>query len=311
MTPGIFQISMAEYMESPAVSASVLKRAIAECPRAAWSASWLNPERAADAGTKASDAGSIAHSILLEGSTDIVAVIDPMDHPAEKTGAIPIGWTNKSIKAARDAAKLAGKIPVLLDDMKSIENMVDSAWTYIESVKDDEPAIWEVFQQGKGESELTMVWQDGPTLCRMRPDRISLDRKLIVDVKTTQRSAEPGSWGRAQLTGMGYYTSAAFYRRGVEAICKVSPEYVFLVIEQEPPYLCSLVGMDPKMFEIGGQKIETALAVWADCVKRNRWPAYPTRVCYPELPAWEEVRWLDEQAARPSLDRMEELGGQA
>ena len=302
---------MEAYLAIEAVSASILKRVISECPKAGWFDSWLNPARVVDAGTKASDAGSIAHSILLEGSTDIIAVIDPMDHPAEKTGAIPTGWTNKSIKAARDAAKAAGKIPVLLADMKSIESMVDSAWAYLETVKNDEPAIWELFQEGKGNSELTMVWQDGETRCRIRPDRISLDRKLIVDVKTTQRSAEPGSWGRTQLTGMGYYTSAAFYRRGVEALCEVSPEYVFLVIEQEPPYLCSLVGMDPKMFEIGGQKIEAALAIWAQCVKRNRWPAYPTRVCYPELPAWEEVRWMDEQAARPSLERMIEFGGQA
>ena len=301
---------MEAYLAAEAASASILKRVVGECPRAAWFESWLNPARVVDAGKKASDAGSIAHSILLEGSADIVAVIDPMDHPAEKTGAIPAGWTNKSIKTARDAAKAAGKIPVLLDDMKSIENMVDSAWSYLESVKDDEPAIWELFQEGKGQSELTMCWQDGPTLCRMRSDRISLDRKLIVDVKTTQRSAEPGSWGRTQLTGMGYYTSAAFYRRGVEALCQVSPDYVFLVIEQEPPYLCSLVGMDPKAFEIGGQKIETALAIWAQCVKSNRWPAYPTRVCYPELPAWEELRWLDEQAVRPSIERMEEFGSQ-
>lgn len=301
---------MEAYLSMEAASASILKRVIGECPRAGWFDSWLNPARVADAGKKASDAGSIAHSILLEGSTDLIAVIDPMDHPAEKTGAIPTGWTNKSIKAARDAAKDAGKIPVLLEDMASIENMVDSAWTYIETVKDDEPAIWEVFQKGNGESELTIVWQDGPTLCRIRPDRISLDRKLIVDVKTTQRSAEPGSWGRTQLIGMGYYVGAAFYRRGVEALCEESPEYVFLVIEQEPPYLCSLVGMSPAHWEVGGQIIARALDIWGNCVRTNNWPAYATRVAYPDLPAWEEAR-VFENAERPSLERLFELGSQA
>ena len=46
------------------------------------------------------DAGTIAHEILLEGSQNCVTVIDPADHPAEKTGTTPSGWTNKSLGAS-------------------------------------------------------------------------------------------------------------------------------------------------------------------------------------------------------------------
>ena len=117
-----------------------------------------------------------------------------------------------------------------------------------------------------------------------------------MDVKTTARSAEPDSWGRTQMVGMGYYVSAAWYRRGVEALCNVSPAYVFLVIEAEPPYLCSLVGVDPAVCELGAQKITHGMNAWAACQRSGKWPAYPNRVAYPEIPAWESARWEERQA---------------
>lgn len=287
-------MSMAEYLALPAVSAGVIRKLLDECPAAARHASWLNPLRERE-DTAATDAGSIAHAILLEGSTAGVAVIDPEDHPAEKTGAIPEGWTNKSIRAARDAARASGLIPVLRPAMLEIEAMVDSAQDFIASLKTTEPAIWALFQPDGGESELTCVWQDGPTACRMRPDRISHDRRVIVDAKFTATSAEPDRWGRTQLTGMGYYMSAAFYRRGSMALWETQPDYVFLVVETAAPYLCSLVGVDPAGLELGAEKVEVGLREWARCIKSDSWPGYPAKVAYPEIPAWEQARWLERQ----------------
>lgn len=296
MNPGTYHgQKMVEYLGVPGVSASIIKKIVSECPRAAWWDSWLNPNQTRET-SDAMDAGTIAHAILLDGSAAGVEVIDPQDHPAEKTGAIPAGWTNKSIRAARDDARKAGKIPVLTDGFAGIQNMVDSARAFIESLKAEEPAVWQAFQPTGGESETTMIWQEKDTFCKMRPDRISTDRKLIIDVKTTARSAEPDSWGRTQLVGMGYYVSAAWYRRGVETLCGVSPAYVFLVIEAEPPHLCSLVGMDPHAWDLGAQKVEAGLKAWQACERSGKWPAYATRVCYPEIPAWEDSRWEERQA---------------
>lgn len=287
-------MAMDEYLALPAVSASLIRAMIDECPRAALHQSWLNPLRERET-TDAMDAGTIAHAILLEGSTAGVAVIDPEDHPAEKTGNIPDGWTNKSIRAARDAARASGLIPVLRPAMLEIEAMVDSAQEFIASLKTTEPAIWAAFQPDGGESELTCVWNDRGTPCKMRADRISHDRRLIIDAKFTATSAEPDRWGRTQLTGMGYYVSAAFYRRGCQALFETMPDYVFLVVETNAPYLCSLVGVDPHGFDLGGEKCEVGLREWAKCVAANSWPAYPPRVAYPEIPAWEQMRWDERQ----------------
>lgn len=294
---------MADYLALPAVSASIVKAVINECPRAAWHASWLGPEQEAD-DTDASDAGTIAHSILLEGNAGKVCVIDPLDHPAEKTGNIPDGWTNKSIRTARDVARAEGLIPVLIKDMAQIEAMVDSADEFIASLKDTEPAIWAMFLPGGGDSELTVTWADTNTgvPCRMRADRISTDRKTIVDVKTTQKSANPDQW---EVDHVG----AAFYRRGCRAAFGADVEYFFLVIEQHPPYLCSIVGTDPHAFALGDDKVSAGLGIWNSCEKRGEWPAYPNRVCYQEIKPWVDAQWEEKLAQYDGMEFYQKLFG--
>lgn len=293
MKPGVYHgLAMAEYIAAPAVSASLLQTLLDECPRAAWHDSWLNPKARADDSDAAQSAGTIAHGILLEGSTANVAVIDPRDYPTKTTGNIPDGWTNKDIRAARDAAVGAGKTPILAPQMKVVEAMVDVAREFIESLRrapaeDLARSVWAAFQTGGGESEVTIVWDDDGVLCRIRPDRISTDRTIIVDYKTVTRTAEPEAFGRTALAGMGYYVSGAFYRRGVKAACDVVPEYLFLVQEQEAPFLCSLVGLDPAAQALGDRKIARGVSTWRACARTGNWPAYPARVVYPELPPWE------------------------
>lgn len=280
-------LPMESYLTTPAVSAPCLKTLIEQCPRAAWHESWLNPDRPRD-DSDAADLGTIAHSMILEGGPGKVLVIDPEDYPA-KNGNIPKGWTNEAIRATRDAARASGLIPVLPEDMAAVEALVGSVRAFIASLEKTEPAIWAAFQPAGGDSEVTVTWLDGPTPCKIRPDRIAKDRRLIVDLKTTEKSANPAQW-KADHVG------AAFYRRGCKAEFGTEPDYVFLIAEQHPPYLCSLIGVDPHGNEMGGEKVEYALALWAQCVKHENWPAYPPRVCYQEVKPWEESQWQEVQA---------------
>ena len=310
IAPGVYpSLSMADYLALPCASASLIKAIVNECPRAAWFESWLNPDHERD-DTKASDAGTIAHAIILEGSTDGVVVIDPNDHPAEKTGAIPVGFTNKSIRAARDDARAAGKIPVLLADMQTIMNMVASAQIFIASLETTEPAIWAAFQPDGGESEVSFIFDDDGTLCRMRPDRISKDRKLIVDVKTSAMSVEPDHFGRSLMPD--YRISASFYRRGCLALFDTTPDYVFLCIEQNAPHLCSLIGVPPAGYEIADEKVEYGLREWRRCVAANVWPAYEPRVYYVDPSPWEMAQWMERAEAAPVRGKVDySLGEQA
>lgn len=316
LVPGVFEnVPMAEYLRMPAVSAHILKVLLDRCPAAARYESWLNPNPEIDGDddddNDAKRAGTIAHSGLLEGNFNFVAVIDPRDHPNEKGLGYAKGWTNKSIKEARDRAIGAGKTPVLLKNFRKIEEMVAAARAYLTTVED--PAIRDAFRPDAGQSEVTMVWEEGGssvrdlpgvepapqgTLCRMRPDRVTNDRRIVLDYKTTTGSAEPDAWSRTQLWKMGYYTSACFYKRGFMELFDIDPFYGWLVQEQKRPYLCSLIGLENEAIELGHVKVAYAMEIWKECCRRNQWPAYPTQVCYPELPPWEWGRFQDMRGNR-------------
>jgi hypothetical protein len=290
---------MGEYLTLPAIGSGVICTMVERCPAAAWHESYLNPHRTPDP-SKASDAGELAHAIVLEGSDERVCVIDPRDYPAKSTGSIPDGWTNVAIRAARDAARAEGKIPVLPGDWSRIKAMADSARAFIDGLRDSEPAVWRAFQAEGGESELTAVWREGDTLCRMRHDRISADRELEINLKFVTRSAHPETFARSGLLAMGYAIASAWYRRGMRAAYGAQePTTLFMVVEQDPPHLCSLVGLDPEFVSWADVRAARALRDWQACEANGRWPAYPMRVCYAELPRWEAAKLEEEEIASP------------
>ena len=287
-------MTIAEYLAIKAVSAGVLRTLLDECPAAAfWISPW-NPNRPPDEPTDGSDKGEIIHTLLL-GSNEAVQVFNPEEFPNAKGGGVATGWSNKAIREARDAARAAGKIPILRDDYAAVQGAVMSAHSFIASLAETEPAVFQAFRPDRGDSELTMLAEVDGIPCKIRPDRINKEKSLIVDVKSTKASAEPDSWGRTQMIGAGHYLSAAFYQKVISDPNYSVPAYVFLVVEQEPPHLCSLVAPDPATLDLGHRKINDALRMWRECVKRNQWPGYPNRVSYFQLPPWEQARWEEKE----------------
>lgn len=281
---------MSDYLAIDALSATPARTLLDECPAAGWFASKSNPDLEREEKDEF-DLGTVSHSLLLEQDEDSCIVIDPRDFPTEKTGNIPKGWTNNAIKAARDEARAAGKTPILLRNFAAATSMVGQAIAFIETLRETEPAIWRMFQPDGGESEVTMVWDEDGVLCKLRTDKTPLDFSIVTDYKTCGTSVEPSRWGRSHMVGLGYYFNAAWYRRGINALCGIVPAYVFLAQETAEPYLCSLPGIDPETIALGDEKVGAAIKQWRDCAAANYWPGYPNRVCYPPLPVYERMRW--------------------
>lgn len=313
VVPGIFPgLTMAEYLAIPAVSAGVARAVVDECPYLGWWRSPFNPAREQE-DTKASDVGSLTHQVFLEGSYDGIIEIDPSMYRSKPTkespqGNIPDGFTNDAIKARRDEIRELGRIPVLMATMAEIHDCADGIARYVESLRQYEPAVHAALQEGGGQSEVTMIWIDNGVPCKLRVDRISLDYAVSVDLKTTEGGVEPGRWGRMQLINQGYYFSAAWYRRGIEKVTGVQTEYSFLAAMQKAPHLCSLVGVEPAMYDLGARKAQRAIDIWGQCATANNWPAYPARAVYPTLPIWESMQFEDKEQQEVFSH---ELGSQA
>lgn len=282
--PGLQQIDEAVYRADPcpvaSLSAGTVDILTRESPLHAWHAHpKLNQDWKPDVDSKF-DIGVASHSLFFEGLNKM-EVFDPAEYPNAKGGGVATGWTNKAIRAARDDARARGKIPVLLEQSEAIEDMVHAA--NLAWANNDDLSGYTI---SSGKNEWSIIWQDGETWLRCKPDHLSADRRLIVDAKFTDLSANPATFER-QIDRMGYDSRAAFYLRGNAATG--GPEdarYVYLIQETKPPYAAAFIGLDPAYLELGRRKVEHALAIWRSCMTTGKWPGYVNRIHYAAPPAW-------------------------
>lgn len=289
-------MNMSEYLALPAFSQGVAEKMLSDCPAAAWWASFLNPNREDDP-SDASDKGSIAHAIVLEGSTALCREFDPADYPNAKGGGVATGWSNKAIREARDAARAEGLIPVLKEDFAEIQYMAGQTRTFIAKLDALEPLVARIFRDGEGVSEAVYQWDDDGVPCKIRVDRMAHDYSIIVDLKYSAMSIEPERWGRTTLLNMGYDFAAAFYRRGIKRLTGITPTYLWLNTSTERPYLSTLCGQDAAGIALADAKVELAMKRLRRCYTRKEWPQYPARVAYVETPAWAHAQFEEVQLA--------------
>lgn len=250
----------------------------------------FNPDLARD-DKDVYDRGHLAHCMLLGGLEKIVSV-DPNDFPGQK-GGIPEGWTNAAIKAERERIRAMGKIPVFKNVYEQAYAMRDRALAKIDRCPIP-------IKLEDGQAEVTAVWTEGDTWCRIRVDWWSLDRMLMLDYKSTAGLAEPGSWGRRMMGPMGYDVQKAHYCRGGHQTTGEHPEWLFLVQENFPPYECAFVGMSTAMEEVAEHKRQYAMDRWAYNMKRKLWPGYTDEIAFVEPTTWQM-----EEAETLNLDNLD------
>lgn len=273
---------MSEYLALPALSSGTAFAALNDSPYEAWFDSAFNPARV-DEPAKESDIGSCAHALFLEGSAAKICVVQPEDYRSKPTkdnpeGNVPKGWTNDAIKAARDAARSNGLIPLLPWDMPPLRAMVDEAKRYLSTTK-----ISGLFNNGKPEQ--TIIWQDGGVLCKARPDWLS--DKTLLHFKTTNVSVNPRAFSRLAVN-IGYAFALMFYLRGLSIACPdMDVDHVILAQRQTPPHSCKLFDLSPSMAEISATKVARAIAVWSKCQDTGKWPTYSGDIHSIDAMPWE------------------------
>lgn len=283
MNAGIHTMSAAAYhadpAEWPSLTASIAHKLVTQTPKHAWTAHpRLNPEFEREE-KPAFDLGTVFHALFLEGDDSKVAIVDASS------------WQTKSAKEARDEARAAGRTPLLAKDWERVRLMLNTVCEQIESRNDDPP----LFSDGKPEE--TLVWAEGDVICRARLDWLRDDHAAIDDVKSTF-TANPVSWGRRTLWGIGADVQVAFYLRGLKKLTGIDAQFRYMLAETQPPYAISVVSLEPSALELGNAKVDRAITKWRECLKSGVWPAYPASTYWAEAPAWvaEQFMELDAEA---------------
>lgn len=284
MKPGIYEMSMAEYLADPcpepSLSSHVAHALIAESPRhAAFGHPRLNPRPVAEEDEKF-DIGTAAHALLLEQDEAAVVVVDAPD------------WRTKAAKELRAAVRAEGRTPLLAHQHAHVCAMVTALRAQLaEHAERPEPFT-------DGQPERVLIWREGPVWCRARLDWLHDDAPIIDDYKTTG-DANPETWGRRQVYDLGYDLQAAFHARGLEVVTgtAMSARFRWVVQEIAPPYAMSVCALSPEAALLAEKKRRFAVQLWLACLETGRWPGYPDHTCYLALPSYEESRWLARELA--------------
>lgn len=263
---------------TPSLSASLAHVLLSRSPKHAWQAHpRLNPnfERKDDGKF---DVGKVCHQLILEGNANVV-VVEAND------------WKTKAAQLARDEAYAHYMTPLLSKHYDQALEMCEAVSAQLAEL-DLEPLP---FTGGK--PEVTIVWNEpNGVACRSRIDYLTDDHGWIFDLKTTSRSARGEVWTRGALYDHGCDIQASFYRRGVEALTGVLPEWRWVVVETAPPYALQVIRPGNDLLAFGERRVEKALELWSECLSSDVWPAYSREVFEAELPAFVEMRWLEREA---------------
>lgn len=284
--PGVYDIPEDAYHADPVVGGSLSSseaRPILACP-----AKGIRAKQFKDRWSASMNFGAVAHRLVL-GRGDDYAVVEAND------------WRTNAAKEARDAARDAGKRPLLTKDMDAAREMVAA----LHSHRFHDPKTGEVQPTGAGDlfrngiPEQTLVWRDGASgvMCRARIDWTPKRGRIYPEYKTTA-DAEPGFLQR-QVWTLGYHMQAEWYLRGIRALgLHRNPRWLWVFQEKTAPYLVTCAQPDAEMLQWAKVANDKALDIYRACTAAGRWPGYVDSVTTLSLPPW----------AVNELDRREQAG---
>lgn len=217
------------------------------------------------------DYGSAAHKLVL-GSGPPIAVVDADS------------WRTNAAKAARDDARAAGAIPLLLKDLAHVTAMADAIRAH--------PLAAALFDPESGLPEQSLFWHDAEFDIerRARLDWLPDPRggRLHIGDYKTAASASPDAIRRA-VGDWAYHVQRAWYCEAVRA-CGLDddPAFIFVFQEKTAPYLINVVQLDPAAIISGDIACRAACEMFRDCTKTDLWPGYPYEPDITEIsvPPW-------------------------
>jgi len=275
----------AAYHAHPAVSKSHLDK-IAKSPLHYW-ARYVDPHRVTPEPTPSMLLGSAVHSHTLE--------LDKWD---SEWAVAPAGLDRRT-KAGKQAyadflALSEGRSVITGEQYETVQKIGQSVFTH--------PAAAMLLQLD-GEAETTHMWVDEATglECKCRPDYLTSDGEMVIDLKTT-RDASPRGF-RSSAMSYRYHVQAAWYLHGLEKSTGKRPDtFIFIAVETEPPYCVGVYCADAELVAEGWRQAEADLVKLAACKSSGKWPSYSDEIQVLGLPSWMKSGTKTEQ---PFTDTIE------
>lgn len=177
----------------------------------------------------------------------------------------------------RFLADNAGKLVLSSDDYEILNGMADSLERH--------PVVKNLLSEGKAEQSGFVKCSETGLYLKARFDWMLPDG-LIVDLKTTSRSAAPEDFER-QVFEYGYHISAAWYLNVLSKLKAAKHDtFILIAVEKTPPYLCSVSVIKAPVLELGMERIRRSLPKLRECLETNSFPGYSEQIHEIGIPLW-------------------------
>lgn len=142
----------------------------------------------------------------------------------------------------------------------------------------------------KGIAERSFYVRDGITglYLKARTDWLTQDQDghIILDVKTTCKSAKPDSFERT-IFDYGYHISLAWYCRVLSQVLgKVVDTCLLVAVEKNAPFESCSYLLKEDALNLGHQIINQKLEQFAECMQKDEWPGYGDEIKEVGIPDW-------------------------
>jgi hypothetical protein len=283
--PGFYEIEADAYHADPApkpslnatVITKIVTETLADAKQAHPRLTPPEPDEEEEDDNKKFDLGSVAHELLL-GRGSGIQVLDFDD------------YRKGDAQKARKEAIANGLQPCLRKLYEKAEEMVAAARLQLADDPENERRLHQRPPRGGALAGADPARQDvGPGDDRLADERA--DR--IYDYKTFKPGADPEGFAK-YLAREGRDVQDPWYSRGVAAIEGVDwreIDFRFVVQGTEPPYMLSVVQLDPGSREWSNDRVEWALRKWADAARFGRYRGYVPRTNIVSLPTWAAMDW--------------------
>jgi hypothetical protein len=289
--PGIYQMPAPDYFAdpcpAPSLNQSLAKVLLYQSPLHAFHEHpRLCPPEADDEEEKYNKTkaiGNAAHSLLIGRGKDIAIA------PAEFAN-----WQKKDAQTFKAKAIEDGKEPIIAAHYERAVVLVQNTRRSLAAVG------WgDAFEPERGFGEVVLAWQEDGLWLRCMIDWLTLDFRVVYDLKSTAASAAPQAIPN-KMCDDGWDVQAAMIERGLDVL---DPEnagrrrFRFVAQENYAPFAMTPCEIPESSLTLGRRKLAAAIQIWRGCYERKVWPGYPLEPTLPQYPNYAETRWLEREMA--------------
>lgn len=204
--------------------------------------------------------GTVVHRLALEPEKPAFAVKR-------------LNWASKEGKAEKAELEATG-LPILSEaDGDRALAIRDMLWR--------DAQIAELLKGA--ETEVAMTWEQHGVRCKAKADAIN--GEYLLDLKTCI-DASPRGFQRA-VAEFSYWLQSAWYLDGYEATRgKPALDFLFIAVESQSPHAVGVYRLDHAAISAGRREMKRMAALYADCLKTNRWPGYSRATTTLSVPSW-------------------------